>query len=299
VRDEDDPGIPGFQIWADYDNDGALDPGEPSTVSDSSGRYVLNGIRAGYRLRERLLPIRRRVTKDWRCSFPNDTTGGDGFGALVPGLGCGWGPIDPDQEVNAQRDFCNWYPAQLTVTKQLVPASDPGRFDLFVNSTRVIANAQDGSSITLSVPPGSYTLSEQGVPPADLSEYTSTVTCKKFSRRARRRAGTVFDKIDLAAGGRATCRFFNVRNGFPAIAIDKSGPAIAQAGDTLHYTMRVTNPGSVRFPADQVHVTDPGCDEPPALSEKSDGSGADDSPDFLDPRGRLDLQVLARDRRAR
>jgi hypothetical protein len=283
VRDERDPGIPGFQIWADYNDNGKLDPGEPSTVSDSSGRYVLNDIRAGYRLRERLLPTRRRVTNDWQCSFPNDGTT-DGFGGLVPGLDCGWGPFDPDQDVNNDgRDFGNWYPAQLTVTKELVPATDPGRFDLFVNDTRVFENAQDGSSTTVLVPPGLYTVSEQAVPPADLSQYTSTVVCKKFSRRGRRRAGTVFDSVALAAGGRATCRFFNVRNGIPAIAIDKSGPAVAQAGDTLHYTLRVTNPGTVRFPADQVHVTDSGCDEPPALSEKSDGTGADDSPDFLDP----------------
>jgi hypothetical protein len=283
VRDEHDPGIPGFQIWADYNNNGTLDPGEPSTVSDSSGRYVLNDIRDGYRLRERLLPTRRRVTNDWRCSFPNDNTT-DGFGGLVPGLGCGWGPFDPDQEVhNDGRDFGNWYPAQLTLTKELVPDSDIGRFDLFVNDERVYENAQDGSSTTLTVPPGSYTVSEQAVPPADLSQYTSTVICKKFSRRGRLRAGPVFDKIELAAGGRATCRIFNVRIGSPAIAIDKSGSAVAQAGDTLHYTLRVTNPGSVRFPADQVHVTDPGCDDPPTLSGTSDGSGDDDSPDFLDP----------------
>ena len=44
VRDANEPGIPGFEIFADYDNDGKLDPGEPSTVSDSSGRYVLDDI---------------------------------------------------------------------------------------------------------------------------------------------------------------------------------------------------------------------------------------------------------------
>ena len=80
--------------------------------------------------------------------------------------------------------------------------------------------------------------------------------------------------ITLAAGGRGTCRFFNVRVGHPAIAIDKSGPTIAQAGDTLHYTLRVTNPGSVPFPQDQVDVSDPACHSAPKLSDKSDGSGS-------------------------
>ena len=283
-RDAAEPGIPGFEIFADYDNDGKLDPDEPSTVSDSSGRYVLDDIRrSSYRLRERLALPRKLATNDWRCSFPNAGTDG-GFGGPGPGLACGWGPIDSQKEPNAKgRDFGNWYPAQLTVTKELVPASDPGRFDLFVNGTLVIPDAQDGSSRTLAVPPGNYTAVEQAVAPTDPAQYTSTVTCKTLSRKGRVRAGTVSDTITLAAGGRGTCRFFNVRVGHPAIAIDKSGPTIAQAGDTLHYTLRVTNPGSVPFPQDQVDVSDPACHSAPKLSDKSDGSGPDGSPGTLDP----------------
>ena len=283
VRDPGDPGIPGFQIFADYDDDGILDPGEPSTISDSTGRYVLNDIHRSYRLRERAPLSRRRATNDWRCSFPNAGTDG-GFGSLAPGLTCGWGPIDPDQVPNAKdKDFGNWYPAQLTVSKKLVPATDPGRFDLFVNGQRVIASAGDGSSVTLAVPPGHYTVSEQAVPPADLGQYTTTVSCKNLARQRRRRAGPVFDSVSLAAGGRAACQFLNVRAGSPAIAIDKSGPAFAEAGDTLHYTLRVSNPGNIPFAAADVHVSDPGCDGAPKLTGKSDGTGADDSPGFLDP----------------
>ena len=138
VRDADEPGIPGFQIFADYDDNGQLDPGEPSTVSDSSGRYVLDDIRQrrSYRLRERLLPTRRRATNDWRCSFPNAGTDG-GFGAASAWPAAG-GRSTRGQEPNATgRDFGNWYPAQLTVTKELVPPDDPGRFDLFVNGETV------------------------------------------------------------------------------------------------------------------------------------------------------------------
>ena len=285
VRDANEPGIPGFQIFADYDDDGQLDPGEPSTVTDSSGRYVLNDIRHGpYRLRERLVPTRRRATNDWRCSFPNAGTDG-GFGSGVD-LACGWGPIDPHQEPNATgRDFGNWYPAQLTVTKQLVPPADPGRFDLFVDGGRVFENARDGSSVTRDVPPGFYTVSEQAVPPADPSQYISSVSCKTFTQSRRLRAGTVFANVSLPAGSRATCTFVNVRAGtvYPAIAIDKSGPAVARAGDTLHYTLKVTNPGTVPFAEDQVHVSDPTCNGAPDLSDKSDGSGPDGSPGQLDP----------------
>ena len=45
----------------------------------------------------------------------------------------------------------------------------------------------------------------------------------------------------------------------------------------------MTNPGDVPFPATGVVVSDDRCDDPPELAEKQDGSGADDSPDTLDP----------------
>ncbi len=63
------------------------------------------------------------------------------------------------------------------------------------------------------------------------------------------------------------------------IAIRKTGPEIAVAGDTLEYTLWVTNPGTVAFPADAVEVTDPRCDDRPVLESK----GGDSSPETLDP----------------
>ncbi len=38
-RDEDEPGLPGWTIFIDTNNNGDLDPGERSTVTDSEGRY--------------------------------------------------------------------------------------------------------------------------------------------------------------------------------------------------------------------------------------------------------------------
>jgi hypothetical protein len=38
LRDPDDPRIPRFVIFADYNNDGQLDPQEPRTISDNRGR---------------------------------------------------------------------------------------------------------------------------------------------------------------------------------------------------------------------------------------------------------------------
>ncbi|HUR85905.1 MAG TPA: hypothetical protein VMY78_11210, partial [Solirubrobacteraceae bacterium] len=65
----------------------------------------------------------------------------------------------------------------------------------------------------------------------------------------------------------------------PAIAIDKTGPGTAQAGDPVVYGLVVTNPGDVPFLAPNVSVTDPLCEAPPLLTSKN----GDSTPDRLDP----------------
>ena len=285
VRDANEPGIPGFEIFADYDNDGKLDPGEPSTVSDSTGATcsTTSTARATGCASGSLLP-RRRATNDWRCSFPNAGTDG-GFGGLGPGLPCGWGPIDSRDEPNAKgRDFGNWYPAQLTVTKELVPASDPGRFDLFVNDTLVSPTPRTGRRVTLSVPPGSYTAVEQAVAPTDPSQYTSSVSCKPLARKG-------------ADARRNRLRHHRARRGRPGhvhgsstsgSAIPRSRSTRADPPSRRRATRCTTRCGSriraaSRSREDQVDVSDPACDGAPKLSDKSDGSGPDDSPGTLDP----------------
>jgi hypothetical protein len=132
MRDPDDPGIPRFQIFADYENDGQLDPLEPNTISDDQGQYVLYDIRppdGNYRLRETLLPGRSRsraMAMDWTCSFPNDgTPGGSGSapGGLFP---CGWGPLNVGLLPDARgRDFGNWFPAQPPTPPTPPPPDGP------------------------------------------------------------------------------------------------------------------------------------------------------------------------------
>ena len=65
----------------------------------------------------------------------------------------------------------------------------------------------------------------------------------------------------------------------PAIDIEKTGPASAFQGDTLTYTLVVTNTGDVEFASDKVVVTDPQCDDQPTLVSKN----GDTSPGSLDP----------------
>ena len=66
----------------------------------------------------------------------------------------------------------------------------------------------------------------------------------------------------------------------PAIAIDKSGPATAQAGDKIQYVLTVTNPGDTPLAGSTVVVTDQQCNgDPVTLLSK----GGDASPGSLDP----------------
>jgi hypothetical protein len=291
VRDPEDPGIPRFLIFADYDDDGQLDESEPRTLSDEQGEWVLYDIRppdGTYRLRETLLPRQTStlpVSTDWICSYPNDTTMG-GTGSAPGGrFPCAWGPLDVALVPNARgRDFGNWFPAQLTLEKEIEPATDPGRFDLLVNGEVVLPAAGDGASTTISVPPGTYSVSEIAADGTNGADYRSSVECRRNpTRRGGRRAGTVYADVTLFAGDQASCTFRNIRPGFPAIAIRKVGPALAEAGDTLRYTFYVTNPGDVPFPAARVDVSDPDCDARPELVTKRGDSGADGSPDTLDP----------------
>lgn len=43
-QDFTDPGIPGVTVWLDTDNDGVVDAGEPTTVTDTNGRYLFTNL---------------------------------------------------------------------------------------------------------------------------------------------------------------------------------------------------------------------------------------------------------------
>jgi uncharacterized repeat protein (TIGR01451 family) len=66
----------------------------------------------------------------------------------------------------------------------------------------------------------------------------------------------------------------------PAIAIDKTGPATANAGDKVTYTLTVTDPGDTSFADANVGVSDPQCNGAPVTLVSKNG---DTSPGTLDP----------------
>jgi hypothetical protein len=170
------------------------------------------------------------------------------------------------------------------VEKEVEPPSAPGSFNLFVNGNQVLTNVGDGARATVNLPPGTHTVSEQPAGDTNPDDFRSTVECRRnASGRGQRRSGTVYESLTLAAGDEASCTFRNIRPGAPAIAIRKTGPTVATAGDRLRYRLFVTNPGDVAFPAEAVHVRDRACDHAPRLVRKRDASGADGSPGTLDP----------------
>jgi uncharacterized repeat protein (TIGR01451 family) len=66
----------------------------------------------------------------------------------------------------------------------------------------------------------------------------------------------------------------------PAIKIDKTGPATAQAGEKITYVLTVTNPGDTSLAESTVVVTDQQCNGDPVTLL---GKGGDSSPGSLDP----------------
>ena len=97
--------------------------------------------------------------------------------------------------------------ATLTVTKACAPTNDPGRFNLRIDGTTVLANAACGSSKTVTVTAGRHGVSETSGSGTNLSNYTAAFgsTCPGGS-------------ITLTANQSATCTITNTRKPPPATA---------------------------------------------------------------------------------
>jgi Prealbumin-like fold domain len=92
--------------------------------------------------------------------------------------------------------------ASLTVTKVCVPANDSGLFEVRVDGAPV-ADLKCGESTTapVGVPPVTHIVSEAGVPPTSLSDYTTVISG----------ACAADGSITLAPGQAASCTITNTR----------------------------------------------------------------------------------------
>ena len=146
-----------------------------------------------------------------------------------------------------------WVPASLTVEKQLWPSDDPARFDLVVHGVTVRAADGDGDTITISVPPGTYDVSESAVAGTDTADFVSTVSCRPVTRRRSvLRSGTAWNGLVLRAGGQATCTFGNVnrtsRDPVPPVP-PLPGPSPSPARRSRLSIRVAFEPGSATAPA--------------------------------------------------
>ncbi len=163
----------------------------------------------------------------------------------------------------------------ITVVKDLIPATDDGRFDLKVDSSVVKADAADGSSGSLEVNTGTHTVSEVAGSASSLSNYASAISCSNGAN------GTGAGPLDVTvtSATEITCTITNRRVLAQPVVV-KAGDTFAYHGDTVSYTFSVSNTGN--SPLHDVHVSDDKC---PNVSSAPTSKANDDGDALLDPIG--------------
>ncbi|MCA9166756.1 MAG: VCBS repeat-containing protein [Planctomycetales bacterium] len=63
-RDASEPGLPGFTIYVDLNDDGVLNPGEPFAITDADGNYTIDNLAPG------TYSVREMVPDDYALSYP-------------------------------------------------------------------------------------------------------------------------------------------------------------------------------------------------------------------------------------
>jgi len=213
VRDAGEPGLAGFRIWADYDNDGVLDPNEPFDDTDATGAYSIANIQdpsGTYSLREMLTPP-ATGTGGWICSQPT-TTGTDG---VFP---CAYTGIDGGATPNVTgKDFGNYKPATVIVQKQTVPDGAAGSF-AFASTIpgKASFSLSDGQSNSTAVTPGVFTATET-VP----AGWTLTdITCSGDTIAPNSSDAGATATFNAQSGETITCVFTNTKDAKVTIVKD-------------------------------------------------------------------------------
>jgi hypothetical protein len=193
-------------------------------------------------------------------------------------LACGAGPA---AAARPQRQT-----GMLRVTKHVVAqpgVADSGRFDLRAAgpAVTVATNVGDGGTTGfVTVPTGSYVVSETAHQGTNLGDYNASIACRDTAAGHTGSASANGSSLTIVVGSGDAwdCTVTNARK-YAGIALEKDGPASAMAGTTVTYTLTVSNVGTVPFPAARVIVADPQCATPPALQS----ANGDPTPATLDP----------------
>ena len=157
VQDPGEAGLAGFTVYADLKNDGSLDAGDPSVVTDSAGNYTLASLAPGsYRIRVVPKPGYRQTfnTGDWSQAVtvvvngvvPNISFGETQLGVL---LGTVFDDANGDGKLDAhESSLAGWQVyLDLAGTGSLDPAVDP-----------VVTTDAWGNFAFNNIAPGAYTV---------------------------------------------------------------------------------------------------------------------------------------------
>jgi hypothetical protein len=114
-------------------------------------------------------------------------------------------------------------PGTIQVVKELVPATDQGRFDLAVDGTVVKAGAGDGQGGSTGVAPGSHTVSEAGAGGTSLASYDSSIECKKGDEVVKSGTGTSLSGVTVDSNQTVVCTITNIRRGSVTVSKTEAG----------------------------------------------------------------------------
>jgi uncharacterized repeat protein (TIGR01451 family) len=160
----------------------------------------------------------------------------------------------------------------ITVTKQLLPADDPGHFSLKINGN-IQGGASEvtngGTTGTIAVSTGRHTVSESGAAGTSLGSYSVQIVCRanEGNGPAVAQATGPSVAVSVARGDAIVCTITNVRHGTPEPpkpepptpptpppgpgplldleVVKTAKPAAVRVGELITWTMTVTNRSSV------------------------------------------------------
>lgn len=173
-------------------------------------------------------------------------------------------------------------PPTIEIKKEVLPASDPGRFNLLISGNVVASNIGDGgSSGNRLVGQGTHTVSESAMPGTVLTDYDTTISCVD---EANQPIGTISNGISLGIqvvqNQQVTCTITNVRKN--ALKLTKTdNDSSVQPGGTIAYELTYNNTGADTLTGVMIFETVPAYTKFDAAASSSgwvcdsDGSAGD------------------------
>jgi hypothetical protein len=103
---DDEAGLPGWEIFVDYNNNTALGGGEPSALTAANGSYTISGVNPG------TWTLREVAQSGWTCSYPNP-----GVSSPKVSTNCTYSVTVTSGGSVTGKDFGNWTTGTVSGTK--------------------------------------------------------------------------------------------------------------------------------------------------------------------------------------